>query len=210
MSDSSHNSLERLREQVIEQLSASYSRDYLSQDEFEQRIESATSADTHANLRALIIDLPVAGSPNAPVTADGRAAQASDSSHGYLTNHDQVSESGTLVAIFSGTERKGVWNPPRKLHTIAVFGGSDIDLSNARIPPGGMHIVAFAMFGGVEIVVPEGVRIEANGGGIFGAFEGNEKSESYAPDAPVIRVDGAAIFGAVEVKHKRPNKRKKK
>lgn len=111
------------------------------------------------------------------------------------------------MAIFSGTDRKGVWNPPRKLHTIAVFGGSDIDLRDARIPPGGMRIIAFALFGAVDIIVPDGVRVEASGGGIFGAFEGHDQPESYESDAPVIRVEGAAIFGAVEVKHKRRKKK---
>lgn len=207
MSDSPHNSLERLREQVIEQLSASYSRDHLSQDEFEQRIETATEAGTHADLRSLIVDLPVAGSPNPPAVTDSESPASSARGSGYMINSGDVADERTLVAIFSGTERKGVWNPPHKLHTIAVFGGSDIDLRDARIPPGGMRIVAFAMFGAIDIIVPDGVRIEASGGGIFGAFEGRDDSQAYAPDAPVIHVEGVAIFGAVEVKHK---KRKKK
>jgi hypothetical protein len=203
MSDSPHNSLERLREQVVEQLSASYSRDFLSQDEFEQRIETATAAGTHAELRSLIVDLPVAGSPNAPAVSDTGSPAAYESGGRYVVNHGEVAEERTLVAIFSGTDRKGVWNPPKRLHTIAVFGGSDIDLRDARIPPGGMRIVAFALFGAVDIIVPEGVRVEVSGGGIFGAFEGKEDAQGYGPDAPVIQVEGAAIFGAVEVKHKK-------
>lgn len=194
MGEFTHNPLENLREHVIEQLSVCYSRDFLSHDEFETRIETATAADTHADLRALVVDLPAV-----ETTAPAEDARRN--------SEPAPAEQETLVAIFSGADRTGVWQAPRKLNAVAVFGGSDIDLRDAVIPRDGLRISAYAVFGGIEIVVPEGVRIEMSGVGLFGEFSGRERLRTTAPDAPVVRVEGIAVFGAVEVKHRKPRDR---
>ncbi len=200
MSDAG-NSLERLREQVIDQLSTGYSRDFLSEEEFEQRLETATGANTHSELRRLVFDLPPAGSSNAPAV-QGEHARAIDA---YTVNRGEVANESTVVAIFSGSDRKGVWDPPRKLNVIAVFGGSDIDLREARFPPGGLTINAIALFGGVDIIVPEGTNVVTSGAGIFGSFEAGKRKIAGIPGAPTVKVEGAAMFGGVEVKFKERN-----
>lgn len=209
MNDLSHNPLERLRNQVIDQLSTSYSHDVLSQEEFEERVETATAAGSHAELRALIIDLPVPAPNQENQDAnlqDYHLSHESDPQQRSI-NRSGVDDERTLLAFFSGTERRGVWHPPRKLNTIAVFGGSDIDLRDAMIPAEGMRIVAFALFGGVDIVVPEGVRVSVDGIGIFGGFGGTEYAAPDAANSPVIKVEGVALFGGVEVRVKRRRKR---
>ncbi|TVQ22832.1 MAG: DUF1707 and DUF2154 domain-containing protein [Spirochaetaceae bacterium] len=207
MSDSPRDSLERLREQVIEQLSSGYSRDLLSEAEFEDRLTTATNASAHADLRTLILDLPLVGSPNAPAPYGGAdALSASDGEQQVAINRGEVRDESSVIAIFSGADRKGVWDPPKTLNVVAIFGGSDIDLREARIPAGGMTINAVAMFGGVDIIVPDGVRVETSGAGIFGAFEGKERTYDLPPGSPTIKVEGVAIFGAVEVKQKQKRK----
>lgn len=210
MSDSqSPSSLERLRDHVIEQLTNGYSRDYLSEEEFEQRVEKATGARTHHELRALLIDLPLAGAPNAPVLAgENRPAVNDDVDVGYLVgdylvNRGSVESESTAIAIFSSADRKGVWDPPRTLNVIAIFGGSDVDLREARIPAGGMTINAVAMFGGIDVIVPEGVNVVTSGAGIFGGFEHVGRRGDADPHAPTVKVEGVAIFGGVDVKIKR-------
>ena len=200
MSDVGGNSLERLREQVIEQLSTGYSRDFLSDEEFEQRIETATGAKSHSELRHLVFDLPPAGAPNAPVVTG--ASFAPGALDRFVVNRGAVPEESTVIAIFSGTDRNGVWDPPKKLNVLAVFGGSDIDLREARFPPGGLTINAFALFGGVDIIVPEGTNVVVSGAGIFGGFEAGKRKAAPIPGAPTVNVEGAAIFGGVDVKFK--------
>jgi len=201
MSDPSNDSLERLREHVIEQLSTGYSQDFLSEDEFEERLETATGATAHSELRMLLVDLPLAGSPNAPsvrnddVTASRRAEL-------FSTNHGDVANESSVIAIFSGSDRKGIWNPPRTLNAVAIFGGSDIDLRDAHLPPGGMTINVVAMFGGVDIILPEGINVQVNGAGILGAFEEKRRSTPPVPGAPTIKIDGVAFFGGVDIKFK--------
>ncbi|MFP4113549.1 MAG: DUF1707 SHOCT-like domain-containing protein [Spirochaetota bacterium] len=202
MSDSSNESLERLREHVIEQLSTGYSRDFLSEHEFEQRLETATAASDHSELRSLLVDLPLAGAPNPPAVS-GSESPAWRTSETFPINTGEVSDESTVIAIFSGSDRKGLWYPPKTLNVVALFGGSDIDLREAVFPPGGLKITAVAMFGGVDIIVPEGINVEVSGAGIFGAFEGKARKEPPIPGAPTVRVDGIAFFGGVDIKYKR-------
>lgn len=201
MSDTGKDSLERLREHVIEQLSTGYARDFLSESEFEQRLDTATGAETHADLRGLIFDLPPAGSPDAPAVV-GDQPVARGEREQFMINRGQVAEESSLVAIFSGAERKGVWDPPKRLNVVAIFGGGDIDLREAHFPPGGLTITAVAMFGGVEITVPEGTNVEMSGAGILGGFESRKRKKPPVPGAPTVKVEGVAILGGVDVRFK--------
>ncbi len=200
MSDSDP-SLERLRDHVIEQLTTGYSRDFLNEQEFEQRIENATAAATHQELRRLILDLPVAGSPNAPAPR-GTTDLTGNPQSSYIVNDQGAARESTVIAIFSGADRKGVWDPPKTLNVVAIFGGSDIDLRDARIPAGGITINVAALFGGVDVIVPEDLNVVVSGAGIFGGFDGKNRKVSDDPRTPTIKVEGVAIFGGVDIKIK--------
>lgn len=195
------SSLERFREEAIEKLSASYARDHLTQSEFEERVEHATAAANHEELRKLLMDLPVVSAPDPPVTAGTTMPDVRQKTQ-IVADADSARES-SLIAVFSGADRKGVWDPPRTLNVVAVFGGSDIDLRDARIPAGGIKINVIAMFGGVDIIVPDDLNVEVSGAGIFGAFDGKNHRGSSDPRTPTVRVDGIALFGGVDIKIKR-------
>jgi len=51
--------------------------------------------------------------------------------------------------------------------------------------------------GGVEILVPPGVRVETSGIGVMGGFE--SFSQSGDPAAPLLRISGFALMGGVEI-----------
>lgn len=83
----------------------------------------------------------------------------------------------------------------------AVLGGATLDLSEAHVEPDA-RVEAFALFGGVDVVVPEGCRVQLAGLPVFGGYE--DKTRGHGPldrDAPVLHVDATAIFGGIEVKH---------
>jgi hypothetical protein len=202
MSEGADSSLERFREQVIEQLTTSYSRDVMDENEFEERVEQATAARSHQELRNLILDLPPAGAPYAPVPAGDRDPALSRSLSSHVIPADEATKESSVVAIFSGSDRKGVWDAPKVLNVVAIFGGSDIDLRDARVPAGGLTINAVAMFGGVDVIVPEDLNVVVNGVGIFGGFDGKNRKASDDPRTPTVKIDGAAIFGGVDVKIK--------
>lgn len=82
----------------------------------------------------------------------------------------------------------------------ALFGGAEVDLRHAALAPGAMFDV-FAAFGGVEISVPQGWRVDIRGLPIFGGYENATSREGLAPDAPHLRIDATLLFGGLEVTH---------
>jgi hypothetical protein len=107
-----------------------------------------------------------------------------------------------VVAIMSGTERKRVWTPARNLDVVAFMGGVELDFREARFAEGVTQVNILAMMGGVEIVVPPGLRVECSGVGIMGGFE--SLSQGDPDDAtPLLRITGLAIMGGVEISQRR-------
>lgn len=80
----------------------------------------------------------------------------------------------------------------------AIFGSINIDLSRAYIQPGTL-IDARANFGGVEITVPQNIRVVIKSHGFFGGT--SDKSNKNLPfDAPTLYVDSSCLFGGVNIK----------
>jgi predicted membrane protein len=83
----------------------------------------------------------------------------------------------------------------------AVFGGATLDLRQAHVDRDA-SVDALALFGGVDVVVPEGWRVAIEGTPIFGGFEDKTRGVPELPaDAPVLNVHATAIFGGVDVKN---------
>ncbi len=86
----------------------------------------------------------------------------------------------------------------------AIFGGITLDLRDAQPAPEGASVNATAAFGGIDILVPKGWRINLRTTPIFGGAE-DKTDHSVAPaeDAPVLHVDAVCLFGGVEIKHEK-------
>lgn len=83
---------------------------------------------------------------------------------------------------------------------MAVFGGCEVDLRRAVLPEGGAAVVdVFAMFGGIEIKVPEDWQVVNRGSAFLGGFE--NKSRPLPGSSRRLVVTGTAIMGGVEVKN---------
>ena len=201
--------LEELREQLIDTLTNHFALEHVSMDEFENRVDQINKARNHMAMALIIADLPELPRHNMPNIAPSAqsAALAASGLGGYSLNTGAVSPQDQLFCLFSGQERKGVWKPARRTNALCIFGGADIDLSRAQIPPDGLHISALAIFGGLDIIVPRGVRVQVKGMGVFGGFD-NSCDEGENPDAPLVVVEGLAVFGGVDVFH--PKKKRKK
>ena len=107
------------------------------------------------------------------------------------------------VSIFGGGEYRIDSKNFQGGEVTAIFGGFEIDLSQADIGGEEAVIDATAIFGGGELRVPESWLVSVEGVGIFGGFE--DKTRHPQPDAAGPRkhliVRGTAIFGGMEIKN---------
>jgi hypothetical protein len=187
-------SLEAERDRVIQALATHYAYDRLSLEAFEERLERAYRAPTPAQLAALLADLP-------QTTAEELAA----ASPALRAPAASVPARGFTFAVMGGVERKGAWLVPRHLKVMALLGGAEIDLREARFGPGVTEIDVFALMGGVELLVPPGVRVECSGAAFAGGFVADTSDVgTLSPTAPLVRLSGMAVFGGVEAQTRYP------
>ncbi len=111
------------------------------------------------------------------------------------TKNEKVMDVQT--AIFSGSER--VYNDEvfAGANLTAVFGGVDLDLTKAKFEKDTV-IKAFALFGGIDIAVPEDVQVKIKSGFIFGGAS-DERKGSASKGKHTIYLDAAGGFGGVTV-----------
>jgi hypothetical protein len=110
-------------------------------------------------------------------------------------------EQGTILAIMSGARRRGVWEPPECLRVLSLMGGIELDFREAEFLDGVTEVVVLAVMGGVAILAPPGVDVEADGVGFMGEFT-HVTHRSPHSDSPVLRIRGFSLMGGVSVKIK--------
>jgi hypothetical protein len=104
----------------------------------------------------------------------------------------------TLVGVFSGFDRKGVWTAPGHLTSFTVFGGGDIDLRDAVWTTPVIEITVTAVFGGVDIKVPPGTEVVNHIVPVFGGA--SVKVPPGPPNGRRLVLNGFCAFGGVGVK----------
>jgi hypothetical protein len=185
------------RDQVVDVLRDALMSGRLSQDEHSERLEQALQAKTLGELEPITRDLIVPGTqPPVPQPSAQLAQPVSNSPVPIEEPLNPENSFDTMVAIFGGGERKGRWRVKRRTNAFAVFGGHDLDMTDAIFEGREVTIYAFAVFGGIDITVPEGVAVSNQGVGIFGGFAARGSDEPD-PNAPVVIVKGLALFGGV-------------
>lgn len=107
------------------------------------------------------------------------------------------------AAVFGGGKRNIAEPDFRGGKVDAVFGGFEIDLRRSAIVGESAELEINAVFGGVEIRIPEHWRVEMKGAGVFGGYSDETRQPSPA-EFPVIKrliLKGGAVFGGVVVKN---------
>lgn len=104
-----------------------------------------------------------------------------------------------FMAIFSGVEQKGRFVLPAHYRIVALFGGCSVDLSKAHLSSLCSDIKISAIFGGVEIFVPEGVKVIVSGHPIFGGIANQIAEDNAVEHAPIIRIHAKCVFGGISI-----------
>lgn len=100
-------------------------------------------------------------------------------------------------ATFSGQNVKFDGKKFNGTELTAVFGGVKCDLTKAIIE-NDVVINATSVFGGIDILVPENVKVKIKSSSIFGGVD--EKRKSDTTDGHTIYVNATCIFGGVDIK----------
>jgi hypothetical protein len=179
------------RDQVVDVLREALMAGRLTQDEHAERLEQTLQAKTLGELEPITRDLVV---PNQ--TLPSPAAAPSNSPVPIEEPANPADSFDTMLAIFGGGERKGRWRVRRRTNAVAIFGGHDLDMTDAVFEGREVTIWAFAVFGGIDITVPDSVAVRNEGVGIFGGFAARG-GDDPDPNAPVVVVKGLALFGGV-------------
>jgi hypothetical protein len=199
-SEGNRQPLSQIRQVTVDALCEHFANDVMTVEEFEQRVEAAHRAQTVDDLRELLRDLP---GGNLPAVA-GSAATPAPRTRPVPVPAAHVRPHETMVAIMGGTMRKGRWTPARTSLALSIMGGTHLDFREAALGPGVTEVKAFAMMGGVEIVVPPGIHVESHGIGIMGGFDHVTEYEDSDPSAPILRISGLALMGGVEITVRNP------
>jgi hypothetical protein len=196
--DTSESPLAAERERVVQTLSAHFAQDQLTLTEFEQRLERAYALTSADQLRSLVADLPSVST--LPTSTRGPLVPGPS-----LVPSSDVPARGAIFAVMGGGDRAGSWIVPRQLKIVALMGGAEIDLREARFGPGVTEIEVFVVMGAVEIIVPPGVHVETVGGAFMGGFELHAgDATALSPANPVLRLSGLAIMGGVGTETRLP------
>jgi hypothetical protein len=182
------------RERVADRLRTAAGHGRITMDELEERLDAAYAAKTYGELVPITADLPVED-------AHPEVGPPPPRSSALVLGEQQYHDRSTAIAIMSGANRGGRWIVPKRVRVFAFWGGSVIDLRDARFESGTTVVRAIAIMGGVQIIAPEDVNVRVNGVGIMGGF-GESRSNAVAPEhAPVVLIKGLAFWGGVNVRH---------
>ena len=82
-----------------------------------------------------------------------------------------------------------------------MFGGTELDLSNAKLAEGVNYMEVNLVFGGVVIYVPADWKIEVGQSQFCGRFQDNRpKLEFEVDENRTLILDVNAVFGGGEIK----------
>jgi hypothetical protein len=107
----------------------------------------------------------------------------------------------TLV-IFGNVERRIASPSFLGGNLTALFGGVTLDLRGSELPEGVNVINIQAVFGGVDLILPEEWAVEIKGFPIFGGIE-DQRTKQGGPEGltgPKLRINAFVLFGGLDVK----------
>ena len=166
------------REATVERLRDAAAEGRLTLEELADRIEVAGGAVTRGELATLLSDLPAA-LPAARADVEP-----------------------VPVRAFGDVKRSGAWVVPADSRYRSWLGHIKLDLRQARISEPEVHIHAWALFGTIDLLVPEGVEVDVQARAKLGQLK-QEAGGAYMPGAPRIVLTGGTVFGEIKVRHRR-------
>jgi hypothetical protein len=153
----------------------------LTLDELTERLDHAYGAKTRADLERVLSDL---GRVQAQPPAQRRRRRF-------------------VLAVMGGTDMRGRFRLEEELHVVSVMGGTHLDLRNAELTTPEVTVTVLALMGGVNIIVPPGVEVDAHGVLPLMGGRNVRVADALERDAPRIRIRGLVLMGGLNVATRR-------
>jgi hypothetical protein len=164
------------RERGVALLRAAVVDGRLTLEEFSERVGSVQLARTEPELTALVADVPAQSQPPALTT---------DVSH---------------RAVCSRLHRSGYWELDQRSEFSSIFGTIDLDLRQATLHGDEAEIKVFNLFGTVTVIVPEGITVTVEGGGMFASQVIDPPAAPPVPGSPRLRIKVSGPGGTLYVR----------
>ncbi|MFB4316252.1 DUF1707 domain-containing protein [Actinomadura sp. 21ATH] len=183
------------RDRVADRLREALAEGRITPEEHAERIDVVYAAKTYAELEPVLSDLPGGhGSPEPRVRLDKHGEDPAGGDEPRLPA--PARHSASMVAVFSGADRRGRWLVEPSTTVSCLFGGAELDFRQAVLSQREVTLNVTCVFGGVDITVPPGVRLVNSVSAVFGGVDLPD-DDTTDPDAPVIRLTGLVLFGGV-------------
>ena len=109
------------------------------------------------------------------------------------------------AVVFGGLERRVTSQDFQGGDVTTIFGGVELDMTEANMQAKEATLAITAIFGGVELRVPPNWQVAFRGAPIFGGIEDKTRTSRVEDPAnsnlKVLIITGAVIFGGLEIKN---------
>ena len=191
--------IENVREEVIDTLIYNYSHGVISSEAFERRLDQAMASQNHQEIVDLAVDL------EKTTDSEFNSQKERQFNVNYAANDNDETE--TIVNILGGSNRSGQWTVPREIKIITIFGGADIDFTDAIFTTPNVTIKVLCLFGGTDISVPEDINVISKAFCILGGID-NSAPSIASRQAPTLTIEGLVMLGGLDIKIKHTIKEK--
>ncbi len=155
----------------------------LTLEEFGDRVGRAQVARTAADLAGLTADLPEHRQSPA-VTTTGMSHRA----------------------VCSRLVRSGRWELPQRSSFRSYFGTINLDLRQATLDGEEVEVEVFNLFGTFTVLVPEGIEVSVEGGGLFASQVIEPPAGPPVPGSPKLRIRVSGPGGTIHIRGRDPDK----
>jgi hypothetical protein len=104
-----------------------------------------------------------------------------------------------MVAIMSGSQRRGRFRAVGSINAISIMGGDEIDLREAEIEGGELTLNLVAVMGGATIYIPDSIELDIGGFSLMGGNTEIGSERPPRPGAPVIKLRAWNLMGGATI-----------
>lgn len=110
-----------------------------------------------------------------------------------------------VATIFDGADVRSEATSFRGGDVLCWYAGLTLDLSGVTIDPAGAYLRVRCVFGGVDLVVPEGCPVHVRSRAIMGGV--GDMTDQRDVAGPTLVIDALSVFGGVGVRNPEDDER---